>query len=149
MMMASGLGAEDGKTGWVVVLALVTLTSLAGNVFAMLRGGKREVSLTDKPLSVQMEEQFATRREFNELKGSVRNFETKMEGLMERMFDKMDTRDKALTEKIEACAESAYKGRQLIHERVNNNRERIATVESAVKVCPRPPHCESKTHKAS
>ncbi len=104
-----------------------------------------QVTLTNNPLPVKMEDHFVTRREFDTFKGEIRIDVTEMKGLFGRLTDKFEERDKRyqdkqderderLTKKIEAVASGAYEARRRIHEKVNEHGERLKSLEDRTPV---------------
>lgn len=103
------------------------------------------VTLTNNPLAVRMEDHFVTRREFDSFKGELRvdvadmkgmvgQLATKMDERDKRYQDKLDERDSRLSSKIEAVASGAYEARRRIHEKVNDQGERLKSLEDRTPV---------------
>lgn len=101
---------------------------------------RTQTEITNNPLAVKMEDHFVTRREFDtfkselrvdvaEIKGVVAQLATKMDERDKRYQDKFDERDCRLSAKIEAVASGAYEARRRIHEKVNDQGERLKSLE--------------------
>lgn len=106
---------------------------------------KSTTEISNNPLAVKMEDHFVTRREFDNFKGEVRIDVTEMKGLFGRLTDKFDERDKRyqdkieerdikLSSKIESVASGAYEARRRIHEKVNDQGERLKSLEDRTPV---------------
>jgi hypothetical protein len=109
---------------------------------------KKQVEVSNNPLAVKMEDHFVTRREFDNFRSEVRIDVTEIKGLFGRLTDKFDERDKRyqdkledrdlkLSAKIEAVASGAYEARRRIHEKVNDQGERIKSLEDRTPLPPK------------
>lgn len=101
---------------------------------------REAVAITNNPLAVKMEDHFVTRREFDTFKTEIRVDVTDIKGMFGRLTDKFDERDKRYQDKIEerdakmgakieAVASGAYEARRRIHEKVNDQGERLKSLE--------------------
>jgi len=106
---------------------------------------RESVAITNNPLAVKMEDHFVTRREFDTFKTEIRVDVSDIKGMFGRLTDKFEERDKRyqdkiedrdakLSAKIEAVASGAYEARRRIHEKVNNQGERLKSLEDRTPV---------------
>ncbi len=85
------------------------------------------------PVHVKMEDHFVTRREFDGLRTTLAHDITKLDGMQQRTFDKMDERDQRLTDVIESVAKAAVAGRLRIHEDIKFMRDRVVRCETKLE----------------
>lgn len=158
-MMANAAASDSFSTAGLLAIlgAMGTLFTAVG---AVIHGKKQKeeganeekrrqkVDITNNPLAVKMEDHFVTRREFDTFKVEIRNDVTDIKGLFGRLTDKFDERDKRyqdkieerdsrLSQKIEAVASGAYEARRRIHEKVNDQGERLKSLEDRTPLPPK------------
>lgn len=159
-MMAQASTGQPNSDSFSVagLLAILgAIGTLIGGIGAVIHGkaqkaaGAKEqkeresINVSNNPLAVRMEDHFVTRREFDSFKGEIRVDVAEMKGLFGRLNDKFDERDKRyqdkaderdekLSHKIESIASSAYEARRRIHEKVNEQGERLKSLEDRVPV---------------
>jgi methyl-accepting chemotaxis protein len=131
-----------------VIIALVgggVLGKRSGKTEGRAEGKAEAMLIGPQPFKVQLKEEFVTRREFEELKGEVKQTVTKMEGLFERTMDavtntsnavqkRIENQNDRLSKKIEEVASGAYRSRAEIHKNVNAQGERLAKLEATSDV---------------
>lgn len=118
---------------WVTGFVVAIIGAIA-SAMSYAKGTTKSVNINPQPLAVKMEDDFVTRREFENLESRIRQDVTEMKGLFARTMDKIEERDKALSSKIEAVASGAYEARRRIHEKVNNQGERLKSLEDRTPV---------------
>lgn len=157
-MMADVAASDKGDGVWISVGVIAAVGgAIAAVVKAFKAGeekgakeekGKQKVDIANNPLPVKMEDHFVTRREFDTFKSEIRNDVTDIKGLFGRLTDKFDERDKRyqdkieerdsrLSAKIEAVASGAYEARRRIHEKVNDQGERLKSLEDRTPLPPK------------
>lgn len=144
--------------GWVSTFTVAVIGALYCRK-ARLQGreeGKNAMTIAPQPLIIAMEKEFVTRGDFNEFKASTKEALGELKGLFHAtmtkvddrtaaMTNKIEERDKALTEKIdsrderltlkiEKVAQGAYESRGKIHQKVNDQGERLRSLEDRVPV---------------
>jgi len=102
--------------------------------------GKKRVQIDPQPLAVKMEDHFVTRREFDGFKSEIRSDVTEIKGLFQQTMTKIDTQSSTLTRDIKEMGTGAYNGRQKLWDKVNDQGERLRSVEDRV---PPPAHKHS------
>lgn len=148
---------SDQFSAGTLLAILGGITTLVTGIGALIHGrtqkaaGAKEqreresVNIANNPLAVKMEDHFVTRREFDtfkvelrvdvsDMKGMVSQIATKMDERDKRYQDKLDERDSRLSSKIEAVASGAYEARRRIHEKVNDQGERLKSLEDRTPV---------------
>lgn len=126
-----------GVLGWLGRQQAKREGEEAGKAQAML--------IANQPLSVKMEEQFVTRREFERHEAAMDRATTKMEGLFAQTMQAIETQGKTtdrrienqskrLTEVIESVAKSANEGRGKLWKVVNATANDLAAVKAETNV---------------
>jgi hypothetical protein len=152
-----GAGTGDSFPTGALLAILGGLSTFIAAVGAVIHGknqkavgikeqkDRTQTEITNNPLAVKMEDHFVTRREFDTFKGELRvdvadikgivgQIATKMDERDKRYQDKLDERDIRLSAKIEAVASGAYEARRRIHEKVNDQGERLKSLEDRTPV---------------
>lgn len=94
--------------------------------------GKQRVQIEPQPLNVKMEDHFITRREFDSFKSEIRGDVIEIKGLFQQTMTKIETQSATLTRDIKEMGTGAYNGRQKLWEKVNDQGERLRSVEDRV-----------------
>lgn len=95
---------------------------------------ERNVNIQGQPLAVKMEDHFVTRREFENLEGRIRTDIVEMKSMFRETMTVIERRDKSLSEKIESVASGAYEARRRIHDKLNDQGERLKSLEDRTPV---------------
>jgi hypothetical protein len=152
-LLAQTAAAQNPDTfsGEMLIKILGAIAALVGAVYGGTKLSKSQpVKIDPLPLPVKMEDHFVTRREFDSFKTEMRVDVTDIKGLFGRLTDKFDERDKRyqdkfderdqkLSNKIEAVASGAYEARRRIHEKLNDQSERVKSLEDRTPI-KRPSH---------
>ena len=139
---------DAGKMISVETVASLIVSILGGGALAgggVFLGRKTRTTIDGQPLRVAMEKDFATRREFDQLRSDMARENAKLDGMMARVLDKMDERDKRLTERmeemnagltanIERAAKGAGEGRIRIWDAVREIEKEVAAVAAVAGV---------------
>jgi hypothetical protein len=126
----SGLSPE-----MVGILIGGIITSLIGGGFLGKKvsdSSKVSTTIDGQPLMVRMQDEFVTRREFEGLEARMASDIREMKGLWREALNKIEERDRALTEAIKETAENAYNGRGKLWDKVNDHGARLKSVEDRV-----------------
>lgn len=113
-----------------LVAGLIALGALGG-VFGF-QLGRRKVSLEPQPLAVKMEDHFVTRREFDSFKGEITADIKEIKGLFRETVALIRQQQENLTKDIRDMGTGAYNGRQKIWDKVNDQGERLKSVEDRI-----------------
>ncbi len=140
----------DLSPGTVGTILGAVIAALVGGGFLGKKTGKVEgkaeaMRIGPQPFMVELKQDFVTRREFeklevrlevsmSEMKGLFRETMSEIKGQTTFVTKKMDGQNERLTKKIEEVASGAYQGRQRLHNTVNNQGERLATLEATSDV---------------
>lgn len=155
-MMAEVAASNSGGDGvWMSVGVIAAIGAAVAGIVKAFKSGeekgakeekqKQKVEISNNPMAVKLEDHFVTRREFDTFKGEIRTDVADIKGLFGRLTDKFDERDKRyqdkieerdsrLSQKIEAVASGAYEARRRIHEKVNDQGERLKSLEDRTPV---------------
>lgn len=155
--MIAQLLAETAAEGPNIVTngaIIAVCSSLVGVVSWIVRGrqnrsvrieGTPNVQVENQTLGVRLHEAWVTRQEFLEFKGEIKSDVRDIRNNVDKMTDAFMVRDEALrrviqsnsdtlTEKINEVASGAYEARRRIHETVNKQGERLATMEAKADI---------------
>lgn len=138
LLAAAAAPESSGQLGtilpWVSTFVVgvigVVLRSQAKN--QGIEEGKKRIQIEPQPLAVKMEDHFVTRREFDGFKSEIRSDVTEIKGLFQQTMTKIDTQSATLTRDIKEMGTGAYNGRQKLWEKVNDQGERLRSVEDRV-----------------
>lgn len=138
MMMLGEMTGGGGDTITVAGLSLLlaALAAFIGRVGGIQKGRKdaQDVTLTNNPLRVELEKEFVRREEWQTWRGEVRADLAKLEGMMERIFDRVDTKHTDLLNTIERAAKTGVDGRVALWNELRDQGQRLAKVESSADV---------------
>lgn len=124
-----------GEMNYLTTGAIAAVCSMVSGLVLYGKGKQnRNVTLTNQPVGVKVEEAYVTRIEFTEFRGEMRTEVRDMKGLFDKAVTLIAERDSRLTEKMEAIASGAYEARRRIHETVNRQGERLAQVETKADI---------------
>lgn len=137
-MMLSEAVAGSGDTITVAGLLLLLggLAAFVARITGKQAGKKeaQEVSVTNNPLRVELEKEFVRRDEWQTWRAEVRGDLGKLEAIMERIFDRVDTKHTDLLATIERAAKTGVDGRVALWNELREQGEKLAKVEGNVDV---------------
>lgn len=136
MMLGEVMGGGDTITVAGLSLLLAALAAFVGRVGGIQKGRKdaQDVTLTNNPLRVELEKEFVRREEWTTWRGEVRADMAKLEGMMQRVFDRVDTKHNDLLNTIERAAKTGVDGRVALWNELRDQGQRLAKVESSADV---------------
>jgi len=138
-MAETGLeGAPEGFVKWFFIGVLGLVIGLSGPVammVAVFARQKRAVENGNQALKVSLAEEFATRREFDQFRATVNGDVKEIKGMFRLTMDKMDERDRRLSESIDRVAKVAYEGRKDLHKKATEHEAHIKSMEDRMKAC--------------
>lgn len=104
-------------------------------VLAMGGGGVIGKKISDaRKVTVTMEEQFISRREFEKHQAATDAGFTKLEGIMTRQADRVETKHLELLATIEAAAETGVNGRVALWNELRDQGKALAKVEERTNI---------------
>lgn len=136
MMLGEVVGGGDTITVAGLSLMMAAQAAFVGRVGGIQKGRKeaQDVHLTNSPLRVELEKEFVRREEWTQWRGEVRSDLAKLEGMMQRVFDRVDTKHNELLQTIERAAKTGVDGRVALWNELRDQVQRIAKVEASSDV---------------
>jgi len=129
-------GSGDTITVAGLILLLSGLAAFFGRMQGIQKGRKEVVDVTvqNNPLRVQMEKEFVRREEWTQWRGEVRADLAKLEGMMQRVFDRVDSKHSELLLTIEKAAKTGVDGRVALWNELKAQGRELAVVSTHTNV---------------
>lgn len=133
-LLAANIPPAEGMN-YLTTSAIAAVCSMVSGLVLYGKGKQhRNVTLTNQPVGVRVEDTYVTRVEFNDFRTVMRDEVSKMERLFDKTVTLISEQNKHLTDNMNAIASGAYEARRRIHETVNKQGERLAQVETKADI---------------
>lgn len=153
-ILAEATATADGPNVLTNAAVTAICSTVVGAVSWIMRGrqsrsvkieGTPGVQVENQTLGVRLHDAWVTRQEFLEFKGEIKADVKDIRNSVDKVTDLLAARDEAqrrmiqstmegLSEKINDVASGAYEARRRIHETVNRQGERLATLEAKADI---------------